>query len=699
MNPPSMAITGSLAALLIALPLADAADDHVAGEALVTFKQGAATDSITITLNKHSIELAEYYDKISLHGQRVIGLVRQNRLSTADLIETLQADPNVECVEPNYIRRVFAIVPNDTEFPKLWGLQNTGQTVNSIPGTSGVDTQFISAWRLSKPVSGEVVVGVVDTGTDITHPDLTSNLWKNPGEIAGNGIDDEGNGYIDDVNGYNFTNNTGSVTDSGFHGTHVAGTVAAVGKNNTGVIGLDYRAKVLPLKVSSDGNSMANSTIIAAYNYAITLKQSGVNIVALNASFGGSSFSTTDLTAISALRGAGIILCAAAGNSTRNTDTLPYYPASYTSSNIMAVAALNQTNSLASFSNYGASSVDLAAPGVNIYSTQPLDLVTSRLSSVTAGTASYNTQALVYSGTTPAGGLTGTIHACGIGNITEFPAGVRGNIALMQRGTLGFSVKVTNAMNAGAVAAVIYDNSTNPLGAESWTLGTTGNWIPSLQITQVDGISILTGLPASGRVLNTADPARAYQFLDGTSMATPHVAGAVAFAALNFPTESISQRISRILGHVTPVAALAGKMTTGGRLNLLGIVDTDGDGLPDWWETSHFGNLAEVGGGDPDRDGFSNVDEFFSGTLPTQSSSYLAFASYAPGSGSTASNFLLSFPSVEDTSYQIQWSNDLSSWSILGSTIIGTGSLVNVVDTDALNSTSKRFYRLRLIPD
>jgi hypothetical protein len=140
-------------------------------------------------------------------------------------------------------------------------------------------------------------------------------------------------------------------------------------------------------------------------------------------------------------------------------------------------------------------------------------------------------------------------------------------------------------------------------------------------------------------------------------------------------------------------------MTTGGRLNLLGIVDTDGDGLPDWWETSHFGNLAEAGGGDPDRDGFSNVDEFFSGTLPTQSSSYLAFASYAPGSGSTASNFLLSFPSVEDTSYQIQWSNDLSSWSILGSTIIGTGSLVNVVDTDALNSTSKRFYRLRLIPD
>ena len=251
-------------------------------------------------------------------------------------------------------------------------------------------------------------------------------------------------------------------------------------------------------------------------------------------------------------------------------------------------------------------------------------------------------------------------------------------------------------MSAGAVAAIVYDNIDESLGT-GWTLGTSGNWIPAVQLTKADGEAVLAKLTTTGTVSNTVDSTLIYQFLDGTSMATPHVAAAVAFAALNFPSESMSQRISRILTHVTPVAALAGKMTTGGRLNLLNMVDTDSDGLPDWWETENFGNLAQTATGDPDGDGFTNLAEFLSGTSPTSAGSHLAFSSAAPGHNASASDFILSFPSVEDTSYQVEWSNNLSTWTTLGAPITGTGSPIIVVDPNALNSAARRFYHLHLI--
>ena len=228
-------------------------------------------------------------------------------------------------------------------------------------------------------------------------------------------------------------------------------------------------------------------------------------------------------------------------------------------------------------------------------------------------------------------------------------------------------------------------------------MGASGNWIPAIEITQAGGQAILAQLPATGSVSNVRVPEKAYQFLDGTSMATPQVAGAVAFAALNFPAESMSQRVSRILSHVTPVSALAGKMTTGGRLNLLNIVDTDGDGLPDWWETDYFGNLAQSAADDPDGDGFTNPQEFLTGTSPTAAGSHLEFSSFAPGSPS-AGDFTLTFPGVQDTSYQVEWSDDLTVWSALGSAITGTGSPIQVVDPNALNAAPGRFYRLVLFP-
>ena len=690
------ALVRALLALLLGHRGLMAGDAVVEGEALVTFKPNIAAAGAGAALERQALQMAETYDRISRHDRRLAGLVRAKGRSTAQLLAMLKADPNVETAEPNFIRRIAVNPPNDSHFSKLWGLQNTGQIVDGKWGTRGVDTNFLPAWKLARPGGGEVVVGVIDTGVNLSHPDLAANVWINPGEIAGNGIDDDGNGYLDDVHGYDFAVGTPQLSDSGDHGTHVAGTIAAVGKNHAGIIGINPRAKILTLKVSSNGTTMTTSALLAAYNYAITLKQHGVNIVALNASYGGNSFSTSEQNAMVALRDAGIIVCAAAGNDGTNNDSIPFYPAGYTTENIISVAALTQGDGLASFSNFGVVSVDLAAPGVNIYSTLPVKPATKE-SRVTMGATVVAAQEITFSGLTVTSGITRTIHACGIGDGGQFPSGVSGNIALIQRGTLTFAAKVTHAMAAGVVGVIIYDNLSAPLGTSNWTLGAAGNWIPALQISRASGEALLAQLVASGTLVNAAVESQSYQYLDGTSMAAPHVSGAVAFAAINDPSESVSQRVSRVLNQVTPVAALAGKTTSGGRLDLLRMVDPDGDGLPDWWETEHFGNLAETAAGDPDADGFTSLEEFLSGTLPTSAASRLAFSSSARG-GSSATDFQLTFLSVEDTLYQVQRSDDLVSWSALGPPLVGTGAPLQVIDADALGNSAGRFYRMFVVP-
>ena len=676
---------------------AKAEDAYVEGEVLVTFKSGVATEAAKTALGKRSLDLTQKFDRLSARRNRVSGMVRQKARKTKALIADLKDDPAIETVEPNYLRHVSAVTSTDTDFSKLWGLHNTGQSLNGTTGTSGVDTKFSEAWALARPASSEVVVAVVDTGVDITHPDLAANIWTNPGEIAGNSIDDDGNGRVDDVHGYDFAVGTATMTDSGEHGTHVAGTIAATGQNGIGVIGVQYKAKVLPLKVSTDGETLSTSAVLAAMDYMVDLKERGVNIVAANASYGGGSSSTTERQAIEALRDAGIVLCAAAGNEAANTDTTPSYPANYTTSNIISVAATTQTNGLASFSNYGATTVDIGAPGTNIYSAMPVSLV-SQTSSLKIGSTTYSAAAIEFSGSTASAGLTKPLYSCSLGRVGDFPAGVSGNIALIQRGTITFAEKVTNATAAGAIAVVIYDNTSSSITTNPWTLGTTGSWIPAIRISMANGTTIATStLPTSATLTQWANTAAAYQYMDGTSMATPHVTGAVAFAALNFPAESMTQRITRILNNTTPVAALSGKTTRGGMLNLLKMVDTDGDNLPDWWETEQFGSLAQTATADPDQDGFTNAEEYLAGTSAANAASKLAFSSLAAGTGSASSDFVLSFPTVADRTYQVEWSNNLGTWNILGSTITGTGSPVEVRDTGARTASKKRFYRLRLI--
>ncbi|MCW1923291.1 S8 family serine peptidase [Luteolibacter arcticus] len=683
-----------LAALAIATGLAMAEDAYVEGEVLVTFKPTVDARGAEGALARRSLAVAQRFERLSRHRGRVSTLVREKSRGTARLIAELKADPTVETVEPNYLRHVSAAASGEPDFGKLWGLRNTGQTVNGVTGIAGADTRFVDAWKLARTDGPEVVVAIADTGLDTTHPDLAGNLWTNPGEIAGNGLDDDSNGRIDDIHGFDFTGNTGIMSDSGDHGTHVAGTIGASGRNGLGITGLQFKAKLLPLKVSSDGDAISTSAILAAFDYAVDLKERGVNLVAINASFGGSSSSTTERVAIEALRDAGIVLCAAAGNESANNDSTASYPANYAVSNIISVAALTPANQLANYSNYGATTVDLAAPGSEIYSTMPLEFASQ--ASLKIGSAVYAAAAIAYSGTTGASGITGSLHACGIGQTGQFPAGVAGNIALIQRGTLTFAEKVTNAIAAGAVAVVIYDNSSSSITTNPWTLGGSGNWIPAIRISQANGQSIVaSSLPVTATFTRIINPAAAYQFLDGTSMAAPHVTGAVAFAAMNFPAETVAQRISRILTRTTAVPALTGKVATGGRLDLLKMIDTDNDSLPDWWESEEIGNLASAAASDPDGDAVTNADEFLSGSAPLDGSSKLAFASF----GANTTGVSGSFPTIAGRLYQIEWSDNLSSgsWSQLGNAITGDGNPHVFTDAAATPASPRRFYRLSVI--
>ncbi len=684
------AIIGKSLAILLALFVPWAASAHlpteyIEGDVIVTFKGTANLDRAKGVLTRHSLEFREHFAGLSERRKKQTGLVRAKGRTTDQLITELKNEAEVETAEPNYLRWVSA-QPNDTRFGELWALQNTGQTANGTAGAAGDDIKFLSAWSLAKPNASQVVVGVIDTGVSFSHPDLVTNMWTNPGEINLNSTDDDGNGYVDDYYGYDFVGNTADPSDSGFHGTHVAGTIAAAGYNNLGVTGVAYRAKIMALKVSSDGSSISSSAFISALQYATMMKGRGVNVVALNASFGGGGFSNTEVTAIQAAGNAGIIFCAAAGNSTSNNDTTPTYPANYRLSNMIVVAATDQNDALASFSNYGATTVDIAAPGVNILSTKPAS------ATLLVNGASYAATPLTFSGTS--NGITGNVVYCGIGNPGDFPAAVSGNIALIARGTLTFSTKVTNAMAAGARAAVIYNNAT---GGFLGTLQTPGNWIPTVSIAQSSGSTIKALSNPSGTVSVVAD----YQYLDGTSMATPHVTGAVAFAAMNFPDETVAQRIQRILTHVDVKPALQGKVVSNGRLNVLRIVDTDGNGLPDWWEKTYFNQLTGIAAnGDADGDGLSNLQEFLAGTSPTDASDALRFTSF--GTNDLNGSTQITWSSVPGKTYQLWRTDSLNgTWlSDLPNSLItadaGQTSL-SYSDTTS-NGVPRRFYRVSVLP-
>jgi subtilisin family serine protease len=336
------------------IPARAAPPPQVPGELIIRYKASARASDRAALRGQMRAELRHDFKFLNLEHLKL------KDMTVDEAIAKYRRNPHVEYVEPNYVLTADAI-PNDTRFNELYGMRNTGQT----GGTAGADIKAYLAWD---QFTGDpnLKIGVIDTGVDYNHPDLAANIWTNPGEIPGNGIDDDGNGYVDDVHGYDFYNNDGDPFDDNGHGSHCAGTIAGVGNNNLGVAGVCWTGRIVAIKFLSGGGSGSTDGAIRGIQYAITV---GVRLT--SNSWGGGSFSQALLDAINAAGAANQLFVAAAGNSGSNNDTSPHYPSSYDSPHIVAVAATDHNDNLASFSCYGATSVDLAAPGVDILSCQP----------------------------------------------------------------------------------------------------------------------------------------------------------------------------------------------------------------------------------------------------------------------------------------------------------------------------------------
>ena len=353
---------------------------------LIKFKEGTSESKKSEVLSKIGGQINERVltKMMERQGQKEAVNVISVNINAMDAVTKAKGMEGVEYAEPNYVYKHHA-TSNDTYFTNgsLWGMYGSATSPANQYGTNAA-----SQWAAGNTGSSSVYIGIIDEGYMYSHDDLVANAGKNPGEIAGNGVDDDGNGLVDDVYGFDFANNDASVFDGAGddHGTHVAGTIGATGGNGKGVAGVVWNVKMLSAKfLGSRGGTTANA--IKAVDYFTDLKlRQGLNIVATNNSWGGGGFSQALYDAIARANSAGILFIAAAGNDSSNNDSVASYPSNYNLANVISVASITSTGGLSSFSNYGATQVDLGAPGSGIWSTVPV----SSKGKVVASYASYN---------------------------------------------------------------------------------------------------------------------------------------------------------------------------------------------------------------------------------------------------------------------------------------------------------------------
>ncbi|MFQ3581472.1 MAG: S8 family serine peptidase [Chloracidobacterium sp.] len=411
---------------------------------IVKYKRTAKPSLIMQMLEQMNVRNPYRYPNLP---QFAFGMYPESEAGATDaFLERLRKHPGVEYVEPNYVYKIGDTRPDDPGFAEQWGHFNDGQPIKGgRPGIPGVDSAVLAAWDVTTG-NRDVVVAVIDTGVDYLHEDLADNMWVNEREIPNNGIDDDGNGIVDDYYGYSAVGNSGNPMDDNGHGTHCAGVIGAKGDNGAGIAGVNWDVRIMALKfLDANGRGTLNDAL-ECIDYAIAMKQRGVNLRVLSNSWGGGGYSRALEDAIRTANANDILFVAAAGNSGTNNDRVPHYPASYNVANVLSVAALAPNDTLASFSCYGTKTVHLAAPGVDVYSTVP-------------------------------------VHIFGQG----------------------------------------------------------------------------------------------YKHFSGTSMATPYVAGAAALVLARDPKQSVKQLKAQLLRSVTPVAALDGRLVTGGRLNIARALGVRGE--------------------------------------------------------------------------------------------------------------------------
>ncbi|HEV3050463.1 MAG TPA: S8 family peptidase [Longimicrobium sp.] len=345
--------------------------EFVPGEVIVKFRPGTSSSARGLALQQAGASVRERIVTATMRrGGDAEGLtVVHSGMGTGAALERLQNNPNVEYAEPNYIYHHDA-VSNDTYFTNgsLWGMYGDGSSPANQWGS-----QAAEAWAANHTNCSTVWVGIIDEGYFYNHEDLAANSGRNPGEVAGNGVDDDGNGYIDDTTGWDFAGgdnqNFDGTTDD--HGTHVAGTIGGVGGNGKGVAGVCWSVKLYNAKfLGRNGGTTANA--VKAVDYMTDMKtRHGLNLVATSNSWGGGGFSQSLQDAIERANAQNILFIAAAGNSTYNCETTACYPGTYPNANVSSEASLTNTGAISSFSNYGSTTVDIGAPGSSIYSSVP----------------------------------------------------------------------------------------------------------------------------------------------------------------------------------------------------------------------------------------------------------------------------------------------------------------------------------------
>ena len=351
-------------------------------EVLVRFKPNVSLDKIRSIASVNHDSLSDRIEAV--HGLTVIDDL-DNAAAVTVATQYSAMSEFVEYAEPNFEIKLDSferydmhghlweenrtapdsnqpLMPNDPMFTKQWALNNNGEE----GGKAGADLDAIHAWATTKG-SEEVVVAVIDSGVDFNHEDLKNNMWTRPANLAA--YNDAELGEINDLNGYNGTDAIKDPMDDNGHGTHCAGIIGAEGNNGIGVTGINQKVQIMPLKFLGRGGFGSTNDAIEAINYAIDRKLNGVNVRVISASWGSTSKSKALEDTIKAAAEAGILFVAAAGNDGSDNDKRPHYPSNYSSPNLISVAALDRNDHLASFSNYGAKTVHVAAPGKDILST------------------------------------------------------------------------------------------------------------------------------------------------------------------------------------------------------------------------------------------------------------------------------------------------------------------------------------------
>ncbi len=328
----------------------------VSGEVLVKIQSSASSNEVAAIQHIAGVDQS---DKIASLRSGTIWRLHSAGQSAEALTAALQKNPNIVYAEPNYLLQSDDI-PNDSLYAQLWSLKNSGQTISGTPGIAGADISAEAAWSVTTG-SSTIVVGVVDTGVDYTHPDIAANIWSNPGG-KGNVLCAAG------THGFNAITKTCDPKDEYYHGTHVSGTIGAVGNNSLGVTGVNWTTSIMGLKFLDSNGNGTTADAIAAIDFAVQAKLDGVNVRILSNSWGGGAFSKALLDEINKANENDILFVASAGNDSSNSDIYPHYPASYNTPNMISVAATDNRDALAYFSTYGPTSVHLGAPGVNILS-------------------------------------------------------------------------------------------------------------------------------------------------------------------------------------------------------------------------------------------------------------------------------------------------------------------------------------------